>query len=72
MVLLFLTDMLYFCQKIVQYFGRSDIDFVAQLSRNKNKANLRDLIATTGLIILLKLDSNFNFGLYDLEIIWVN
>ena len=28
---------------------------------NKNKANLRDLIAATGLVILLKLDSNRRF-----------
>ena len=27
----------------------------------KNKANLRDLIAATGLVILLKLDSNIFF-----------
>ena len=27
----------------------------------KNKANLRDLIAATGLVILLKLDSNSRF-----------
>ena len=34
-----------------------------------NKANLRDLIAATGLVILLKL---FFFCLYDLEIRWMN
>ena len=35
----------------------------------ENKANLRDLIAATGLVILLKLDSNhWFFILYDLEI----
>ena len=28
---------------------------------NNNKANLRDLIAATGLVILLKLDSNHRF-----------
>ena len=28
---------------------------------DKNKANLRDLIAATGLVILLKLDSNRRF-----------
>ena len=33
-----------------------------------NKANLRDLIAATGLVILLKLDSNrLFFSLCDLE-----
>ena len=36
-----------------------------------NKANLRDLIAATGLVILLKLDSNRFFGPYDLEIWWM-
>ena len=34
-----------------------------------NKANLRDLIAATGLVILFKLDSNHGcFGSYDLDI----
>ena len=37
------------------------------------KANLRDLIAVTSLVILLKLDSDFFFfGTYDLEIKWMN
>ena len=37
-----------------------------------NKANLRDLIAATGLIILLKLDSNRRFiSPCDLEIWWM-
>ena len=37
-----------------------------------NKANLRDLTATTGLVILLKLDSNHRFfSLCDLEIWWM-
>ena len=36
------------------------------------QANLRDLIATTGLVIFLKLDSNHQFfGLCDLEIWWM-
>ena len=36
---------------------------------NSDKANLRDLIAATGLVILLKLDSNNRFfGPRDLEI----
>ena len=36
-----------------------------------DKANLRDLIAATGLVILLKLDSNrWFFSLCDLEIFW--
>ena len=38
----------------------------------KNKANLRDLIAVTGLVILRNLDSNnWFFILYDLEIRWI-
>ena len=37
-----------------------------------NKANLRDLIAATGLVILLKLDSNHRFfSLCDSEIWWM-
>ena len=37
-----------------------------------NKANLRDLIAATGLVILLKLDSNLRFfSPCDLEIWWM-
>ena len=37
-----------------------------------NKANPRDLIAATGLVILLKLDSNRRFfSLFDLEIWWM-
>ena len=39
---------------------------------NTNKANLRDLIAATGLVILLKLDSNRQFvSPRDLEIWWM-
>ena len=38
----------------------------------RNKANLRDLIAATGLVILLKLDSNRQFfSKCDLEILWM-
>ena len=37
---------------------------------NNNKANLRDLIAATDVVILLKLDSFF--CPYDIEIIWAN
>ena len=38
----------------------------------RNKANLRDLIAATGLVILLKLDLNRRFfSPYDLEIWWM-
>ena len=37
-----------------------------------NKANLRDLIAATGLVILLKLDSNRRFfNPCDLDILWM-
>ena len=37
-----------------------------------NKGNLRDLIATAGLVILLKMDSNCRFfSLCDLEILWM-
>ena len=39
---------------------------------HKNKANLRDLIAATGLVILLKLDSNRRFfSPCDIEIWWM-
>ena len=39
---------------------------------SENKANLRDLIAATGLVILLKLDSNHQlFSPCDLEIWWM-
>ena len=38
----------------------------------ENKANLKDLIASTGLVILFKLDSNhWFFSLFDLEIRWM-
>ena len=41
-------------------------------SRIHNKVNLRDLIAATGLVIFLKLDSNRRFfSLCDLEIWWM-
>ena len=41
-------------------------------SAGENKANLRDLIAATSLIILLKLDSNRRFfSPCDLEIWWM-
>ena len=40
--------------------------------KQQNKANLRDLIAATDLVILLKLDSNRRFfSLCDLEIWWI-
>ena len=41
-------------------------------NNKKNKANLRDLIAATGLVILLKLDANrWFFSTCDLEIWWM-
>ena len=47
----------------------------ASLGRSRSqwtKANLRDLIAATGLVILLKLDSNRRFfSPCDLEILWM-
>ena len=50
--------------------GTSCMYFKAE--SEKNKANLRDLRATTGLIILLKLDSNRRiFSPCDLEIWWM-
>ena len=45
---------------------------MARRPPKRNKANLRDLIAATGLVILLKLDSNRRFfSLCDLEIWWL-
>ena len=52
--------------------GASDGDITVDWDWNKNKANLRDLIAASGLANLLKFDSNHLFFiLYDLEIIWM-
>ena len=52
----------------VKSTGKHWLDFVFLTSRD-NKANLRDLIAATGLVILLKLDSNRPFfSPCDLEI----
>ena len=51
---------------------RKNICFNEQNILFCNKANLRDLIAATGLIILLKLDSNHRFfSPCDLEIWWM-
>ena len=42
------------------------------MMENNNKANLRDLIAATGLVILLKFDPNHRFFVpCDLEIWWM-
>ena len=52
-----------------QFFVPCDLDI---WHMTLNKANLRDLIATTGLVILLKWDSNRRFfRLCDLEIWWM-
>ena len=48
------------------------IVYVSIMLCKKNKANLRDLIAATGLVILLKLDLNRQFfSPCDLEIWWM-
>ena len=45
---------------------------IAEIGCNSNKANLKDLIAATGLVILLKLASNRRFfSPCDLEIWWM-
>ena len=55
--------------KICDFFVLCDIE-IWQMTLNK--ANLRDLIAATGLVILLKLDSNLRFfSPCDLEIWWM-
>ena len=46
--------------KLRHLFHQAGDDF--QWRFVKNKANLRDLIAATGLVILLKLDSNRRFS----------
>ena len=52
-----------------KYFSKCPDDFPQLYS---NKANLRDLIAATGLVILLKLDSNLRFfSPCELEIRWM-
>ena len=58
-------------------FGSKSAIFCPMWPRNlmddlENKANLRDLIAATGLVIFLKLDSNHRFfSPCDLEIWWM-
>ena len=57
------------CVKISDFFVPCDLEIWWM---TLNKANLRDLIAATGLVILLKLDSNRRFfSLCDLEIWWM-
>ena len=49
-----------------------DVQAIQTYNYKHNKANLRDLIAATGLVILLKLDSNRRFfSPCDLEIWWM-
>ena len=53
------------------YYSEKQIE-KCNYTLKRNKANLRDLIAATGLVILLKLDSNCQFfSLCDLEIWWM-
>ena len=53
-----------------QFFSPCDLEIWRMTF---NKANLRDLIAATGLVILLKFDPNHRFfSLCDLEIWWMN
>ena len=55
--------------KIADFLSRVTLNFGGW---SWNKANLRDLIAATGLVILLKLDSNHRFfSLCDLQIQWM-
>ena len=50
----------------------SNLKHTHAISLEVNKANLRDLIAATGLVILLELDSNhWFFSPCDLEIWWM-
>ena len=53
-------------------FGSHTTETTAKLYADKNKTNLRDLIAATGLVILLKFDPNHRFlSRCDLEIWWM-
>ena len=48
------------------------MDIIKKKIKKQNKANLRDLIAATGLVILLKFDPNHRFFVpCDLEIWWM-
>ena len=65
----------FYCQLRCVLYQRLDGMFQKQLSSNItiNLAKLRDFIAATVLVILVKLDSFFNFcGPYDPEIRWTN
>ena len=62
---------LFFRNIIVQFTFQAGSIQIKQW-KIRNKANLRDLIAATGLVMLLKLDSNRRFfSLCDLEIWWM-
>ena len=54
------------CSQIDEEISEATVSYNTQTLLNK--ANLRDLIAATGLVILLKFDPNLFFSLCDLEI----
>ena len=65
---------MHFClYAISSIYGMDGSEYSTECWLKKtNKANLRDSIAATGLVILLKLDSNCRFfSLCDLEIWWM-
>ena len=65
-----MTKWISICKEI-QYLGHTTTEFTS-LFRGNNKANLRDLIAATDLVILLEWDSNrWFFSSCDLEIWWM-
>ena len=57
---------------LVRRWYLDGVDTKIKLFSYNNKANLRDLLTVTGLVILLKLDSNHRFfSQCDLEIWWM-
>ena len=57
---------------LVRRWYLDGMDTKIKLFSNNNKANLKDLLTVTGLVILLKLDSNHRFfSQCDLEIWWM-
>ena len=60
------------CESVLHKYCM-DIEIgAAFVAPHENKVNLRDLIAGTSLVILLKLDSNrWFFSLFELEIWWI-
>ena len=55
-----------------EYFTQDEMEALRSGRIYRKKANLRDLIAATSLVILLKLDSNHRFfSTCDLEIWWM-